>query len=190
MTSPFSAVRTWAHRWLQQRAEMRALRARTPDLLIAEKVILRGVDRLTVGRNCLFDIGAYINCGWMNGERGYIRIGDNCEIGPYASLWGQGGISIGNDVHMGAHVSITAHEARHIAPDVEDSFEPLIFDVQPVIIEDHVLICSGSVIAPGVHIGHHVMVGGGSLVARDVPPYALVMGNPARIVKSLAPEGP
>lgn len=188
MASLFSALPLAFYRWWHQRAEMRALFERTPDLLIAEKVVLRGIDRITVGRNCLFDIGAYLNAGWMNGKRGYIEIGDNCEIGPYAALWGQGGIKIGNDVHTGAHVSITAHEARHILPEVEDSFEPLIFDVEPVVIEDHVLICSGSAIAQGVRIGHHSMIGGGSFVARDIPPYSFALGNPARVLKTLVPK--
>lgn len=188
MASPILELRLRFSIWRSTRAHMRALRERAPDLIIAEGVILRGADRLTVGRGVLFDVGAYLNAAWMNGKRGYIEIGDNVEIGPYASLWGQGGIKIGSDVHIGSHVSITGHEARQVDPNVEDPFEPLIFDTDPVIIEDHVLICSGCVIAPGVRIGHHAMIGGGSLISKDIPPYAFAVGNPARVIKILTPR--
>ncbi|HEV7179781.1 MAG TPA: hypothetical protein VGN11_07915 [Candidatus Baltobacteraceae bacterium] len=57
------------------------------------------------------------------------------------------------DVHIGAHVCITAHGARHISPDREDIFESLDFEFAPVVVEDHVLICSGVQIIPGVRIG-------------------------------------
>jgi acetyltransferase-like isoleucine patch superfamily enzyme len=161
---------------------MRALRARSPGLRIAERVIILGVDQLTAGRSFL-DVGAYLNCGSIIGKRGYIRIGDNSEVGPYSVLWGQGGIEIGSDVHIAAHVSIAGHAARPISPDVEDPFTPLIIDINPVVIEDHVMIASGVVIGSGVRIGHHAVIGSGSFVNSDIPPYALAVGSPARVVR-------
>jgi UDP-2-acetamido-3-amino-2,3-dideoxy-glucuronate N-acetyltransferase len=110
-------------------------------------------------------------------------MGDNVEIGPYSVIWGAGGVTIGNNVHVGAHVSITAHEARQIDPARNDVFAPLHFDFAPVVIEDHVLVCSGAQIVPGVRIGHHAMIGGGAVVVDDIPPYALAVGCPARVVR-------
>ena len=139
------------------------LRDKFPHLRLSEGVVVRGLSRFTAGRNTLLDRRAYLNCagGEWNGRKGFIKIGENCEIGPYAVLWGAGGITIGDNVHIGAHVSITAHEARQIAPESLDTWKPLDFDFAPVVIEDHTLVCSGSVIVPGVTIGHHSMIGGG-----------------------------
>ena len=110
-------------------------------------------------------------------------MGDNVEIGPYSVLWGAGGITIGNNVHIGAHVAITAHESRQIEASRTEVFGPLTFDFDPVVIEDHVLICSGTQIIPGVRIGHHAMIGAGAVVISDIPPYALAVGCPARVVR-------
>ncbi len=159
-------------------------RRRHRDAAIAEGVLLMGADRINAGKSLFLDRRAYLNAGTLNERGGYIRMGDNVEIGPYAVLWGAGGITIGSNVHIGAHVSITAHEARHIRPERQEVFGPLEFDFAPVVIEDHVLICSGAQIIPGVHIGHHAMIGGGAVVVNDIPPYALAVGCPARVIKS------
>ncbi len=164
-----------------------AFRKRHPDAVISDGVLLFGADRISAGRRLFLDRRAYLNAGTLNDCGGYIRVGDNVEIGPYGVLWGAGGITIGNNVHIGAHVSITAHEARHIAPEREEVFEPLEFDFAPVTIEDHVLICSGAQVVPGVRIGHHAMIGGGAVVVGDIPPYALAVGCPARVVKYSTP---
>ncbi|MBC5824402.1 MAG: acyltransferase [Candidatus Eremiobacteraeota bacterium] len=171
----------------------RQLRSRFPDIRLAEGVIVKAPHRLFAGKDLLLDVRAYLNCagGEWNDNSGYIRLGDNVEIGPYSVLWGAGGITMGNDVHIGAHVSITAHEAKQIRPENVDVFKPLDMEFAPVIIEDHVLVCSGSVIIPGVTIGHHAMIGGGAVVTRDIPPYALAVGCPARVIRfSNAEQGP
>ena len=61
---------------------------------------------------------------------------------------------------------------------------PLKFKFDPVIIEDHVIICSGTSIIPGVRIGHHSMIGAGAVVIDDIPPYSLAVGVPATVVKT------
>lgn len=64
-----------------------------------------------------------------------------------------------------------------------DAMKPLELDCKPVTIGNHVLICSNSVVVPGVTVGHHAMVAAGAVVTQDVPPYALVAGVPARVVR-------
>jgi acetyltransferase-like isoleucine patch superfamily enzyme len=46
-----------------------------------------------------------------------------------------------------------------------------------------VWICANSSILAGVHIGEHVVVGAGSVVTKDIPPFSVVVGNPAKIIK-------
>jgi acetyltransferase-like isoleucine patch superfamily enzyme len=163
------------------------LRGRFPDVKINEGVIIRGSKAFHPGKGVILDRRCYLNCvgGAWSGRQGFIKIGDHSEIGPYSVLWGAGGITIGNNVHIGAHVSITAHEALHVTPDQVDIWKPLDFYFDPVVIEDHTLICSGTVIIPGVHIGHHSMIGGGAVVIENIPPYSLAVGCPARIVRRL-----
>jgi acetyltransferase-like isoleucine patch superfamily enzyme len=160
--------------------------ARFPQVIFGEGVILRAPERFKAGKKCFLDTRAYLSCGggaWSNNS-GYIRLGDNCEIGPYCVLWGAGGIEMGDNVHIGSHVNITAHEAMHIDPAVTDPMLPLNFKFEPVIIEDHVIICSGTSIIPGVRIGHHSMIGAGAVVIDDIPPYSLAVGVPATVVKT------
>lgn len=160
--------------------------SRFPQVTFGEGVIIRAPERFEAGEGCFLDTRAYLSCGggaW-NGDRGYIRLGKNCEIGPYCVLWGAGGIQMGNDVHIGAHVHMTAHEALHRPPDHNDPLKPLDFEYGSIVIEDHVIICSGTNIIPGVRIGHHSMIGAGAVIIGDIPPYSLAVGVPAKVVKT------
>ena len=169
------ALQRSLHEALTNEINLRRMRS----VHVASDVIIRGADAIKVGKNCFFDHRSYLNC---NGPNGYITLGDNVEIGPYTILWGGGGITIGNDVHIGTHVHITSMEGNQISPDNEDAFAPLEINRMPVMIGDHVLIYSGAVIVPGVTIGHHAAVAAGAVVTEDVPPYALVGGVPARVI--------
>ena len=56
-------------------------------------------------------------------------------------------------------------------------------DFAPVIIEDDADLGVGAIVLPGVRIGRGAQVGAGAVVTRDVPPYAVVAGNPARVLR-------
>lgn len=183
--------------WRAVRSELHFAMARQiakemfPHVLFGEGVIIRAPERFSAGERCFIDTRAYLSCGggdW-NGDRGFIRLGRNCEIGPYSVFWGAGGITIGDNVHIGAGVNITAHEAHHIDPRITDPLRPLDFDFESVVIEDHVIICSGTNIIPGVRIGHHSMIGADAVVINDIPPYSLAVGVPARVVKTWDESG-
>jgi maltose O-acetyltransferase len=61
---------------------------------------------------------------------------------------------------------------------------------KPIRIGRHCFIGGGSVILPGVTIGDECIVGGGSVVFEDVPPRSIVIGNPARVLRSEIEVGP
>jgi acetyltransferase-like isoleucine patch superfamily enzyme len=160
----------------EQRAHLRGAR-------FGSGVIVRGADRITVGRNAFFDHGAYLNPSTVNDGRGFIEIGDDVEIGPYSVLWGGGGLRIGNNVHLGAHVHITTQQGRPIE---RDSALPFTVDAAPVTIGNDVLIYSGAIIVPGVRIGDGAVIAAGAVVAADVPAGSMVGGVPARPIVSIA----
>ena len=110
-----------------------------------------------------------------------VAFGDYVYINNFTVLNGLGGLEIGNNVIVGPYVQI--YTANHNYENAE--FLP--YDekaiLKPVRIEDHVWIGGNVVIVPGVTIGEGAVVGAGSVVTKDVPPLAVVGGNPAEIIK-------
>lgn len=86
-------------------------------------------------------------------------------------------ITIGNDVRIGRNVSIRDYNGSHVI--VNDTY----VNHAPVNIEDHVWLCSGCTIMPGVRIGKGSVVAANATVTRDVPPRCLVAGSPAKVIK-------
>ncbi len=148
---------------------------------IAHHVIIRGADRIRVGSNLFIDYGAYLNPSSVNDRGGTIEIGDEVEIGPYCVLWGGGGLRIGNNVHLGAHVHITTQQGRRTSAMYR---APFAVDVAPVSIGDNVLIYSGAIVLPGVTVGEGAAIAAGAVVTRDVAAGDLVGGIPARSLRS------
>lgn len=59
---------------------------------------------------------------------------------------------------------------------------------KPVLIREYAWVGAGATILPGVYIGRHAIVGAGSVVTKDVPDYAVAVGNPAKVIKMLDKE--
>lgn len=106
-----------------------------------------------------------------------VSIGDGTVIGNDAFLDGRRGLRIGNSVNIGGHVQIFT---------LEHDPQSSTFGTTggPVVIEDYVYIASRSTILPGVKIGKGAVVAAGAVVTRDVSPYAIVGGVPARVIGS------
>lgn len=116
-----------------------------------------------------------------------IIIGDGTWVGKNCSIAAINKVQIGKHVLFAGHVHISDHShgyediSRPIGP------QPLI-SKGPVIIEDDCWLGFSSEILSGVHIGQHSIVAARAVVTKDVPPYSIVAGNPARIVKRYNPE--
>ncbi len=126
-------------------------------------------------------------CGWattidkyvtIQGGK-YVQMGNYCAINAYTHIWGHQGIVIGDRVMIASHVSITSLTHDYSRPDMR--FAPAIG--APIAIHDDVWIGAHAVIMPGVIIGQGAVVGAGAVVREDVPPYAIVVGVPARVVR-------
>lgn len=111
-----------------------------------------------------------------------IRIDDGTWVGKNCSIAAIQGVYIGKDVLFAGHVHITDHSHGFELTDIPISKQKLI-SKGPVIIEDQCWLGFSCEILSGVHIGRHSIVAARAVVTKDVPPYSIVAGNPARVVK-------
>lgn len=138
--------------------------------------------RAALGRYMLDSCGQDVNIehgAWFGTGRG-IELGDRSDIGMDALVMGP--VTIGTDVMMGPRCVILSN--RHDISSVEKPMNRQGFlpDLR-VVIEDDVFVGAGSVILAGRRLGRGCVVGAGSVVAHDVPPWSVVAGNPARVVR-------
>src|SRR5690242_18443212 len=112
-----------------------------------------------------------------------ITIGSRSLIGEGCVLRGQGGIAIGDDVFLAPLVQMLA--VNHVYHDTTRPISHQGITAQGITIEDGAWIGAGAIILDGVRIGRNAVVGAGAVVTRDVPPYTLAAGNPARVVRDL-----
>ncbi len=151
---------------------------------------LRGRRYISIGDDSYLSKGVLLTA-WDNFmEESFspeIKIGRNCGIGANSHITAITGIYLGDNVLTGLDVLITdnAHGAtnRELL-DISPNMRPL-SSKGPVIIEDNVWIGEKASIMPGVTIGKGSIIAANSVVTHDVPPYSIVGGIPAKIIKQL-----
>lgn len=124
------------------------------------------------GQNVNIEHGA-----WFNPE---LNIGDNSGVGMNCRISGK--TYIGDNVMMGPDCIMYSYSHAHSRIDIpmnQQGFET----ETPIQIGNDVWIGARAIFLPGVRIGNHVIVGAGAIVTKDVPDYAIVGGNPARIIR-------
>lgn len=109
---------------------------------------------------------------------GTFHAGDDCSVNAYAVV--RGTVTMGDGVRVGAHTSILGFN-HAMEPDRPVHPQPL--TERGITIGDDVWIGSNVVIVDGVTVGSHAVIGVGSVVTRDVPAWAVVAGNPARLIR-------
>jgi acetyltransferase-like isoleucine patch superfamily enzyme len=132
---------------------------------------------------------------------GSINIGDYCYIGDHSKIWSMSSITIRHRVFISHGVNIHDNSAHSLsAKDRHQHFleifngngHPAIKTLlnvaaSPIVINDDAWIGFNATVLKGVTIGQGAVVGACSVVTKDVPPYAIVVGNPARIVGAAKP---
>ena len=115
-----------------------------------------------------------------------VTIGNDVYIGPHALfLCTESQIFIGNKVLFGPHVTIIGgdHRITDVGRFIYDVLDKHPEDDQDVHIEDDVWIGTNTTLLKGVTVGRGAVVAAGALVTKDVPPYAIVGGVPAKVLK-------
>lgn len=111
----------------------------------------------------------------------YISIGESVHLGTNAYVDYSGGVRIGDNVSISDSARIYTHDHPVHGGDVDWYANPINFS--PIIIMEYAWIGSHSLILPRVNeIGRGAIIGAGSVVTKDVPDFAIVAGNPGRIV--------
>lgn len=121
-------------------------------------VIIREPQNVTIGSYCYFNNNSILNGGHSSGK---LIIGNYVQTGPNVCFY------VAN--HNFSDINQPIISQGHIENDI--------------IVEDDVWIGANSVITAGVTIGKGSVIGAGSIVTKDIPPYSIAVGNPAKIIK-------
>lgn len=112
-----------------------------------------------------------------------IILGDNVFLGHENVFHGFGGIEIGNGTILAHNIEIQTRNHNYDSIDLKSVPYDNKVHLKSVKIEENVWIGSHVLIIPGVTIGEGAVIGMGAVVTRDVPPFAVMGGNPAQIIK-------
>lgn len=124
-----------------------------------------------IGEGCILSKDVYVDHA--------VKIGSRCKIQNSVSVYH--GVEIGDDVFVGPNVCFTNDRVpRAFNAD---------WSITPTLVQCGASIGANATIVCGTTIGEYAMVAAGSVVTRDVPPYTLVMGNPARVVARIDKAG-
>jgi acetyltransferase-like isoleucine patch superfamily enzyme len=147
--------------------------------------------RIKIGKHTLVD-GELL----VHDYGGQIEIGDYTYIGLGARVWSGESVKIGRHVFLAHNVNITDTNSHQVSA-VERAehyirtivrgqpFEKGSIKTAPVVIGDHAWLNFGVGVLRGVTIGEGAIIGAGSLVTHDIPPYMLAVGSPAKVVKEV-----
>ena len=166
--------------------------------LATARVRLRGADAVgrrarTLGRPRIENLGTLeigddvllrsvnVPVELCTGPEGRLRIGDAVRLNYGVSIAAHGAVTIGDRVRVGPYVMI-------VDTDFHDPYERARRPApSPVVIEDDVWIGAKAAVLKGVRIGRGAIVGVGAVVTRNVEPFSVVAGVPARAVGALDP---
>jgi acetyltransferase-like isoleucine patch superfamily enzyme len=128
---------------------------------------------------------------------GKITIGNHCYVGDGSRIWSGDAVKIGNHVLIAHNVNIIDTQAHELHADERSKrYVDLIENgpweqkgniaSKPIVIHDKVWISFNAIILKGVTIGEGAVVAAGSVVTKDVAPYTMVAGNPAKFIKNVS----
>lgn len=160
-----------------------------------------GKQRVSIGDDCI------LGCTFVfESDQGFVSIGDRSFINSGTQLISRSKIEIGNDVTIAWGVCVYDHDShsldwcarvedlRCLREDLRAGRDPLaskdwsVVHTKPIRICDKAWIGMNAIILKGVTIGEGAVVAAGAVVTKDVPPWTVAAGNPARVVKCIEHE--
>lgn len=157
--------------------------------VVDRPLTLRGGKYISIGKNVLIGrhivITAWDNTGLE--KKPELIIEDNVEIGDYSHITCANKITICSGVLTGKRILITDNSHGEFSLEqlrIDPKLRPVI-SKGPVYIGKNVWIGEKASIMPGVTVGEGAIIGANAVVTKDVPPYTLVAGTPAKIIKQI-----
>ena len=169
--------------WLGRRLALRHKNVFiAPDAMISPDAMINPRQgKITIGNSCQVSPGAVL--------QGNITLGENVSVQAGSMLIGYGDtqnptgvISIGNNTRIAPKCMLIA--ANHVFNDPDKPICKQGRAPEPIIVEEDVWIGGGVHINAGVTVGKGSVIGAGAVVTRDIPPYSVAVGVPAKVVKS------
>ena len=165
-----------------------------------QDVTLRCPKRLYVGEETIIDERVYFDIksekasvrigprsqimrgvSFETGYEGFVHIGQESFVGSYTILNGQGGLEIGKYSLISGHCCLIA--GNH---DISDTTRPICqqdFISRGIVLEENVWLGAGVKVLDGVRIGTGSVIAAGAIVNRDVEPFSIMAGVPAKLIK-------
>ena len=154
-------------------------RARAPlSVRLSGRIRIAGKGEVVFGEAVTL-IGTVTPLEFVSHKGARIVVGDKTFINYGSSISAHELVTIGRHCFLG-HYTLILDNDEH-----DTRMHSALPPSNPVVIDDHVWIGSRVSILPGVRIGHHAVVGVGSVVTKDIPPHCVAVGNPARVVREL-----
>ncbi len=154
-----------------------------PGIEIRQGTTIINPDRLHTRGDLRIEADCFFHCGgnaW-SGNQGYIKIGRGCWFAQKALLYGAGGIEIGEYSGIGPGSMIFSSRDDY---SMEHARKPhIVHTYGKVTIGSYVRMFAGCIVSPGVTIGDGAVIGAGSVVLNDIPPWTIAAGTPARALR-------
>jgi acetyltransferase-like isoleucine patch superfamily enzyme len=176
MISPSSTSVHWRARIVGRNIQL-GEHSIVEDAVLIQSSASRGPDNFVrIGRHCRVRYGAQIHT--MGGS---VVFGDHCSVNAYTVLYGSGGIVIGDGVRIAAHAVLVASTHNFERTDIPIHTQGS--TAQGIVVDSDVWIGAGARLLDGVRIGRGAIIGAGAVVVKDVAPFAIVGGVPARVLR-------
>jgi acetyltransferase-like isoleucine patch superfamily enzyme len=144
-------------------------------LFIYLKILFLRLNGAKIGKNVVIYPGVWIAPGRN------LVIGDNVDLAYGVIITTSGGVMIGDRTLIGYRTQILS--SNHIIPDRNEQVFKSGHDKRPVVIGNDVWIGANTIILPGKVIGDGAVIAAGSVVTKNIEPYSIVGGNPARLIR-------
>ena len=153
------------------------------DVLVSRKASIYSPERIHVGNHVRVDDFAVLT----SGPDEEVRIGDHVHVAAHAALYGGGGILIEDFVTVSGRTSIYSASDDYSGEVLTNPTVPAHLTRvirQRVVLRRHVVVGAGSIVLPGVTIGEGSATGAMTLVNRDLDPWGIYVGVPARLLRA------
>lgn len=151
------------------------------NIFVRKNLMVGTPKGIFIGNNVWIGRDCRLECYESEGKLGNIKLGNNSKLGHFCTILCGADVNIGNYTRLSSFVTIMS-ESHGNNP------EKGIYHLQELVCKEvnigtYCWIGEKVIVMPGVSIGDWSIVGAGSLVTKDIPPYSIAVGNPAKVIK-------